>query len=36
MDRPRRQGTRQSACMYTEYSSEDLSTTGDEEYDPET
>ena len=36
MDRPRRKGARQSAWRYAEYSSEDLSTTGDEEYDPET
>ena len=35
MDRPRRQGTRKSTYMYTEYSSEDLSTTGDESFDPE-
>ena len=35
MDRPRRQGTRKSTYMYTEYSSEDLSTTGEESFDPE-
>ena len=36
MERPRRQGTRKFTYMYTEYSSEDLSTTGDESFDPET
>merc|ERR1712240_963110 len=36
IDGPRRKGARQSAWRYAEYSSEDLSTTGDEEYDPET
>ena len=32
--RPRRSGVRQSTCMYTEFSDEDISTSGDEEYNP--
>ena len=34
IDRPRRTGVRQSTCMYTEVSFEDISTSGDEEYIP--